>query len=88
MTFPTAFPSDRLFVWAFPNCALNLLAQPSKIFRLIRALTRHRTKSDIQLSDLRPLFTQLRQTLYYLKTILFNNRTSLRYPQGKVTLRD
>lgn len=69
------------FLWIFPDAILFLLARPSKFFHFWRVVFSPSVKKNIYLDDLKPIFFQIKEVLYWIKKLLPKAR--LKYPHGK-----
>lgn len=72
---------NTTFLWIVPDGVLFVLARPSKFVSLIRALVSRRVKKDVVIDDLKPLSRQMREALYWVKTLSPQGR--LREPHGR-----
>jgi predicted ATP-grasp superfamily ATP-dependent carboligase len=67
-------------LWLLPESALFLSAMPSRALDLLRLLLSPSVKKSLCLDDLRPAVRQVREALYWLRTLYRDRR--LIHPHG------
>ena len=72
------------YLWVVPDGVLYLTARPGHAFRFLRLLLSPLVHKNVWLRDPRPLIHQVRDALYWTKTLLLAGR--LRFPQDRPML--
>jgi len=80
-SLPAAAAAPTSFLWVLPDALMFLLARPAKLLAFWRLVLSPRVKTNIAFDDLKPLFLQIRETFYWMKTLLRQRR--LKYPHGR-----
>ena len=78
---PAATAAPTSFLWVLPDALMFLLARPARLLALCRLLLSPRVKTNVAFDDLKPLLLQVREMLYWAKTLL--RRRRLQYPHGR-----